>query len=193
MIIGICGLIGSGKDTIADILIKHKGFVKLSFSKILKDIVSILFDWDRNLLEGNTTNSRKWRNTIDIFWTQKFGFDITPRFVLQFIGTDLFRNHFHQDFWILLLEKQLLKYDNIVISDCRFPNEIQLLRKYNSIIINVRRNTPPWFFDYINYKIDKPINIHESEYIWIREKFDYIINNDYDINTLQNNILNLLK
>jgi len=49
MIIGICGLIGSGKDTIADYLVKEHNFIKLSFADKLKDCVAEMFDWNRDL------------------------------------------------------------------------------------------------------------------------------------------------
>ena len=54
MIIGICGLIGSGKDTIADYLVTNYNFKKLSFADKLKDSVATMFDWDRELLDGKT-------------------------------------------------------------------------------------------------------------------------------------------
>ena len=50
MLIGICGLIGSGKGTVADTLVNDHGFTKISFADKLKDSVATMFDWDRNLL-----------------------------------------------------------------------------------------------------------------------------------------------
>ena len=58
MIIGICGLIGSGKGTVADVLVEEHKFEKISFADKLKDSVSILFDWPRDMLEGETPDSR---------------------------------------------------------------------------------------------------------------------------------------
>ena len=54
MIIGLCGLIGSGKGTVADILVDEHKFEKISFADKVKDAVSVLFDWDREMLEGET-------------------------------------------------------------------------------------------------------------------------------------------
>lgn len=59
MILGICGLIGSGKGTVADILVRDHNFTKVSFADKLKDGVSAIFNWDRDMLEGDNDDSRK--------------------------------------------------------------------------------------------------------------------------------------
>ena len=71
MIVGICGLIGSGKDTIADHLVQDHNFVKISFADKLKDTVATLFDWDRTLLDGKTEQSRLWREQEDPYWSKE--------------------------------------------------------------------------------------------------------------------------
>ena len=50
MIIGICGFIGSGKDTAADYLVNSHGFRRESFANSLKDAVAAVFNWDREML-----------------------------------------------------------------------------------------------------------------------------------------------
>ena len=71
MLIGICGLIGSGKDTVAERLVTHHGYKRDSFAKSLKDAVSSMFNWDRKMLEGDTKESRAWREQPDEFWSKK--------------------------------------------------------------------------------------------------------------------------
>ena len=71
MIIGICGLIGSGKGSAADILVEEHNFTKISFADKLKDGVASVFNWDRNNLEGDTDDSRAWREEPDKFWTKE--------------------------------------------------------------------------------------------------------------------------
>ena len=99
MIIGICGLIGSGKGTVADILVEHHNFKKLSFADKLKDGVSAVFGWDRQMLEGDNDESRKWREEKDRFWSKETGKTITPRLILQLFGTDCMRNGFFDGVW----------------------------------------------------------------------------------------------
>ena len=84
MILGITGLIGSGKDTIADYLIRFHGFKKLSYAEPLKDSVAAVFGWDREMLEGTTATSRKWREEVDEWWAKRLEIPhLTPRWVLQ--------------------------------------------------------------------------------------------------------------
>ena len=112
-IIAIQGFIGSGKDTLAEIIYNKekelgKNVIKLSFAASLKDSVSIIFGWDRNLLEGDTKESRDWREQIDEWWSKRLDIPyLTPRWVLQNIGTNVMRNHFHSDIWLSSLERKI--------------------------------------------------------------------------------------
>ena len=132
MIIGLCGEQGAGKDTVGNILSNNHNYIKLSFSSILKDVLSVLFDWDRDLLEGVSKESRKWREESDVWWSNRLGFNITPRKMMQKIGTNVFRNNFNINIWIYCVENKLRKYSdkNIVICDCRFKNEIEMIKKW---------------------------------------------------------------
>jgi len=190
MIIGLCGTQGSGKDTVANILISEYGFVKLTFASTLKDVVAILFSWPRDLLEGLTEESRLWRETVDDFWSEKLSISgFTPRKALQMIGTDLFRLHFNNDIWISIVENKIsvmLKNNpniNIVISDCRFANEFSLIKKFSdSHIITILREK--------NYSINKLA--HSSETEWVNYNFDAILQNDNSIDELKSNLKSLL-
>ena len=85
MIIGICGFQSSGKDTIADLLISQYGFKKISFGGALKDVVSIIFGWPRDKLEGLTEEDREWREKVDYWWATTLKMpQLTPRYVLQY-------------------------------------------------------------------------------------------------------------
>lgn len=192
-IVALCGLAGSGKGTCGDILHEYH-YVKMSFADSLKDAVSSIFGWNRSLLEGDTELSRAFRESVDPFWSNKFGRDITPRIILQEIGTDLFRDKLLDSIWIDSLERKLSRYDDVVICDARFPNEIEFLSSIGAKLIEVSRpEIEPEWVEVIKYNtknsskyFDKEVfmslhhpEIHPSEFSWIGNKFiNNIIIND---------------
>jgi hypothetical protein len=193
MIIGICGLIGSGKGTVADILIDYHDFKKVSFADKLKDGVSAVFGWDRSLLEGDTDRSRIWREKEDAFWSNELDRSITPRLVLQLFGTDCMRNGFDPDIWMSLVKKELLDNpkQNYVIPDVRFQNEMQMIKSVGGKIIQARRGAlPDWFLSFRDYGFLPDPEIHESEYMWIGPDcdFDTIIYNDGGLSQLEQTV-----
>ena len=195
MIIGICGFQSSGKDTIANFLIEEYGFQKLSFAGALKDIVSIMFGWSRDKLEGLTPEDRAWRNIVDPWWANTLGIpQLTPRYVLQQFGTDIFRKHFHPDIWVKIVENKLLQLtnnsnSNIVITDCRFENELNLITKYGGKILKVYRDLPHWFHDYQQgTDVEEVKLLHISEIGWIRSNCDYEITNNGTMDELYEKI-----
>lgn len=187
-IVAIQGFIGSGKDTFASLILENeksqgRTAIKLSFASTLKDCISSIFGWNREMLEGDTKESREWREKVDEWWSQKLNIpNITPRWVLQNIGTNVMRGHFHPDIWLLSVEKQILNLqeftDTIVITDCRFKNEIDFLRNMDAIFIKIQRGEDPeWVHHYIENSVE-PIDIHQSEYQWLNNTFDFTINNN---------------
>jgi hypothetical protein len=195
MIIGICGFIGSGKDTVADYLVNFHEFRRESFANTLKDAVAAVFGWDRTLLEGRTKEAREWREQVDPWWAERLAMPtLTPRWVLQYWGTEVCRRAFHDDIWIASLENKLRNSkDNVVISDCRFPNEIQSIRDAGGKIVWVQRGElPDWYDTAIeanlghNYAVQdlKMRKIHASETAWVGTDFDTVIDNNRSIDDL---------
>lgn len=202
MIIGICGFIGCGKDTAADYLVNFHQFKRDSFAAPLKDAVSAVFGWDRDLLEGRTKESREWREQSDEWWSKRLNKTVTPRNVLQLWGTEVCRRAYHDDIWIASLENKLRNTkDNIVISDCRFYNEINAIRKQGGKIIWIKRGiTPHWYDIAVKANLGDikarawldAENIHASEYSWAGTDFDYIIDNNGSIEDLYSQLKNLV-
>ena len=202
-IIGICGFIGSGKDTVADYLVNFHGFRRESFANSLKDAVSQVFGWDRELLEGRTKQSREWREKRDDWWSKRLGREITPRWVLQYWGTEVVRKGFHNDMWVASLENRLRQtQDDIVITDCRFPNEIKAIKSVGGNVIRIKRGPEPvWYTHAINYnkgmkrigwalgkeELEKA-GIHASEYSWVGSKFDVVLGNDGTLDDLYDQV-----
>lgn len=138
---------GSGKDTVADYLVSRYGFTRLSFAGPLKDAVAAVFGWDRAALEGLTPASREWRETVDPWWANALDMPhLTPRWVLQNIGTDVFRRHFHTDIWVHSTMRQALNSGgSVVISDTRFANEALGIAQAGGQVWRVIRERPNWW------------------------------------------------
>jgi hypothetical protein len=195
MIIGVCGFIGSGKDTVADYLVNFHEFRRESFASTLKDAVANVFGWDRTMLEGRTAQAREWREQVDPWWATRLDMPtLTPRWVLQYWGTEVCRKSFHDDIWIASLENKLRNsQDHVVISDCRFPNEIASIRNVGGKIIWVQRGElPDWYQVALdanlghNYAVQelKMRKIHASETAWVGTDFDAILDNNHTIDNL---------
>ena len=209
MIIGVCGLIGAGKDTIADYLVNIHQFRRESFANTLKDAVANVFGWDRELLEGRTRHSREWREQVDPWWAERLGMpNLTPRWVLQYWGTEVVRRGFHDDTWIASLENRLRKTtDDVVISDCRFPNEIDAIKRAGGLVIRVVRGPEPEWYPLaesvnagptnITWSLSKDqlakYNIHASETAWIGTAFDAVIDNNNTMDHLYSQLTDLVQ
>jgi hypothetical protein len=187
MIIGISGLIGSGKNAVADHLVNQHNFRADSFAKSLKDAVADIFNWDRELLEGKTDASREWREKIDEAWSDRMNRSVTPRWVLQYFGTEVCRKQFHDDIWINSLFARVKQGDRVVISDVRFVNELKMIRKNGGKTVLITRGPIPTKQEMIRRKI------HQSEWDWIGFDFDHIINNNGTLDDLHHNTTHLIK
>jgi hypothetical protein len=191
MLIGVVGLIGSGKGTVSDRLEQKHNFRKDSFARSLKDAVSSMFNWDREMLEGKTEQSRAWREKPDVFWSKRFGKDVTPRWVLQYFGTEVMRQGMHDSIWI---DSCMARYDGkpTVIADTRFENEIKIIREMGGSILLVKRGQDPdWFTDYVEGNV-VPKNVHLSEYAWAKSEYDHLITNDGTLEDLHSKIDDLI-
>jgi hypothetical protein len=199
MLIGVVGFIGSGKGTVGDILSDY-GFIGDSFARPLKDAVAIMFGWPRELLEGDTELSRRWREEPDAFWSESFKRSFSPRDALQLMGTEAGRQVFHQDVWVISLLNRARGKD-VVITDVRFQNEIKYIQENGGIVIRVRRGDDPvWYKDMslLNTESSRleymsKFNIHRSEWDWVGCDFDYLIDNDGNISDLRKKIENVLQ
>lgn len=201
-IIGLVGLIGSGKGTVGDLLVQKHGFIQESFAKPLKDAVALIFNWPRDLLEGNTDEGREWRNVEDVFWSAQLGKSMTPRLALQLFGTEAGRNVFGENIWTSALINRLLPLHNYVITDVRFDNEVKAIRRAGGIIVRIKRGPEPgwmesaqlwlrsegkamreedqWRFDDILAHLP-----HRSEWDWVNSTIDFTITNDGTLEELE--------
>lgn len=203
-IVAICGLINSGKDTAADYLCEKYNFRRDSFASTLKDVVSIVFGWERELLEGRTLQSREWREQVDPWWSTRLNIpNLTPRWVLQHWGTEVCRGAFHDDIWIACLESRLQNINkDTVITDARFANEIHAIRRSGGVVVRVKRGADPeWFLSAIlanngdQASLQKLLDmkIHASERSWAGYPLDAIIENDSSLADFHQQLTSLVE
>ena len=209
MIIGLAGLAGSGKDTVANFIVEKHEFVRVSFADALKDASAVIFSWPRNMLEGDTIESRDWREQVDSYWSAKFGYAVTPRIMLQKFGTDVCRSHLHDNIWINCVEKKLQENCknklNTIITDVRFPNEVKMIHNAGGKVFRVKRGADPaWWdlaikansdkasVDLITNKLEIEYNLHISEWAWVGTSFDSVINNNGTLEELNEAVTNIV-
>jgi hypothetical protein len=154
MLIALVGFIGSGKDTVGRHLVETHGYQDLAFASALKDALCAIFGWERDMIDGKTPQSRAWRDRVDLWWATRLGIPhFTPRWAMQNVGTDCLRKHLHDDLWIARVERDISALSNglmpseIVVTDGRFPNELDMIRhRGGGKVIRVRRGPEPdWF------------------------------------------------
>jgi hypothetical protein len=203
MIVGLLGFIGSGKGTAGDIL-KDMGFTPISFAKGVKDVTAEMFGWPRHLLEGDTQHSREWREKPDEFWSYEFGKDFTPRYALQLMGTQVGRDVFHENFWVIKLKNYIdnAPEQNYVITDVRFQNEIDFINRYGGTLIEIKRGIKPHWYTiaekanrgdtHAEIWMKERSGVHESEWKWIGGNIDHTIDNDGSLEDLKKNLMNCL-
>jgi len=195
-IIAICGFIGSGKGTVADILDEEYAYTKVSFADTLKDSVAAVFGWPRHLLEGDTEASRVWREQVDTWWATRLHIShLTPRWVLQQWGTEVCRMSFHDDIWAASVENRIRNNPfNIIIPDCRFPNEVRTIRNLGGEVWWVKRGpNPNWYDRAVNANVNHDTadkiwlvqNVHASEWSWVGTEFDNVIENNGPLDLLK--------
>lgn len=206
MIVGLIGFINSGKGTVANHLVNEYNFRQDSFAASLKDACSVIFDWPRNMLEGDTKESREWREVVDPWWSSQLNIpNLTPRLALQLIGTESLRDNFHQDLWFMTVQNRIRKNPNqhVVISDVRFPNEIKFIQDQGGVLVKINRGAAPvWYETALLANKGNSLareamtktysSAHFSEWAWVGSKIDFEINNDQDLEFLRSQVGKIL-
>lgn len=173
MIIGLMAKKRSGKDTIADYLIKEYGFERYGFADPIKVGVGEMFDFNHEQLYGDL------KEVVDDRW------GVSPREVLQAFGTELSQFDLPRHLPALApigraiwVHRFKIWYEsrpekNIVLSDCRFLHEVDAIRKMGGQIWKIIR---PGY--------DTSADMHASEKELEMASFDHLILNDGTLNDL---------
>lgn len=134
----------SGKTEVADVLVNHRGFVKVKFADGLKRVCSVLLD-EAGLppeiiyrcLDGDL---KEWIIP---------GLDVTGRYLMQTCGTDWGRDKIHKQLWVRSTYKKLQAHAaqgrNVVIDDLRHENELSMVQQAGGFPVRViRANATPY-------------------------------------------------
>ena len=168
---------GSGKDLVGAYLVHEYGFVNTSFAEPLKQAASAMCGWDLEDLEDQDFKSMR-----DEYW----GF--TPRWFLQTLGTEFARNLVDQDFWVRAMRRKLcydLKGQDVVITDCRFPNEAELARNapyHQGLVCEVNRPS-----------LGPIVDQHPSETAMVGYEWDHVLDNSGTIQALYSQVDELIR
>lgn len=183
IVIGVSGKIGSGKDEVAKYLVDKYKFLRNSMADPMKEGCKALFGFSDDQLWGDL------KAEVDSFW------HVTPRRVLQIIGTEMFRIHLIQalpeinwigdNFWVYRWLKWYTdsKAERVVVPDIRFLNEALMINNLNNgqtkaFVIRVNRNVAH----------EKIVAEHKSENDLDDYKFNYVITNNETIDDLHHKI-----
>jgi len=143
LVVGVTGKKRAGKDTVAAILsdaLKKDSVLIVNFADPLKGACAALFDLSEQQLYGAA------KETVDARW------GVTPRRVLQFVGTDIVRRHMpdllphiEESFWVHCMRLRIQRaadaglYRVIVVPDVRFMDEAALIKELGGVIVRVTR------------------------------------------------------
>ena len=168
-LIGITGRKFNGKDTLGNFFVTNNNFRRLAFADALKEACRCIFGFNDEQLYGNK------KEVVDEFWKT------SPRIILQYLGTDLFRNqlstimpHIGNDIWVEVIRKQILdgwllnRNTHFVVTDVRFPNEVKMIKDLGGIMLRVKRSN-------INNSTDAHISELHIDNLEVDEE---ILNND---------------
>lgn len=187
-IIAFVGWKNSGKTHIANHIAQKYGFTVLNFSDSLKEIITMMFGIDRQILDGTDSEKRKLKEEPLPYWSERLGFEVSPRNLMTGIGTAL--RSWCPDIWVVLLENRMnsISDERIIISDLRAENEYNMLKKYNAFVVWILHDQKKWMTTGIKaangdeeaIRWMNQNNIHRTEYEWLKfvENCDFIYRND---------------
>jgi hypothetical protein len=179
VIIGLSGYAQTGKDTVAQHLVNEYGFTRIAFADPIREA---LYALDPILHDYPAIPGIRLSWIVDRSgWESVKKESPEVRRLLQRLGTEVARNQWSPDFWVDLAMKKASKFDKVVITDVRFPNEYEAIRGANGDI----------------WRVVKPgisaVNAHPSEVSLDNYTFDKTIINDGSLDILHESIDSLMQ
>lgn len=175
MIIGLSGFKGSGKDTVANLLVTEYGFTKVCFADALRELLLTINPTLVLQDQGSATYSDLATVVAEYGWEQAKRSIPEVRRLMQVTGTEGIRGLFGEDAWVKVVESKLRDGVDYVIADCRFPNEARFIHRRSGV----------------NFWVDRPglqSDGHESESGAVKAYADYILHNDSTVEGLHEDV-----
>jgi len=158
----VCLLIGCTREELEDREFKEKElgeeWIRYGYASGFKHIYE---DGVKTTVMTNTECSKeRYEEELKINHQTAYKIELTPRMLLQFIGTDLFRNKILDNIWVNALmsdykpidsrtiqdpDDSNINYPKWLIPDVRFPNELKTIKARDGIVIRVNRDSPKEF------------------------------------------------
>lgn len=161
MIIGLSGVARSGKDTVADHLIKNYDFVKVSFADPIREALIRL---DPTIsVAGNYLSLATAVRLIG--WEELKAESPDIRELMQRMGTEVGREMFYNNIWVDAALNRVKPGTNVVIADVRYPNEVEAIKAAGGKVWRIERPGVG------------PANQHPSETALVGYNFEYRIDN----------------
>ena len=171
LLIGLVGPAGSGKSTAASMLQDEWSFTDLAFADPILDMICALFA--NAGVDGSWATERSLKESPTML-----GFSY--RHLAQTLGTEWGRS-LSPDFWLRVMAMRLecpeIIDEHVVISDVRFPNEAEFIKRRGGVLVRINRHQP-----------DRPVRDHVSESLGQSLLVDYEINNNGSKATLASQI-----
>lgn len=133
-IIGLAGPKGSGKTTLANLLVAQYNFYPTSFATPIKAMINALIQYQ------NGYNPIELAHLDKESSTSRLG-GRSPRWAMQTLGTEWGRNLIHPDIWIFAWRSHVKNLPRICVDDVRFPNEIETIKSLGGKVIRVARES----------------------------------------------------
>lgn len=201
-IICLAGDAGAGKDTMADILVKNHGYLRIALADPLRELCSKVFRMDYKMFSDHDKKDEeissgkvmldyhhidKIRDYVETQWGYEVGHAAregmedyygtefeTPRDILRCVGTRLLRNHVNSDLWIeLALAKIRQAGGKVVITDARFENERDTFRRFGALLVLIKR--------------DAEMESHEHD-LGSEDEYDVIFDNSGTLEEFRSNV-----
>lgn len=132
-LVALNGFAGSGKDSVAEILVRNRGYTRIALADPLRDAALRLDPYV-------APNVRLSEAVAQYGWEQAKRDIYEVRVLLQRLGTEVVRELAGPDFWVELgLRRARATGTSVVVTDCRFHDEAIALYEAGATILRVTR------------------------------------------------------